>query len=139
MRAIIANFAAFAAAATAAVVPRADYGYWEVTASRNSAANGWQSKDVKAEYFNSELNETIPVHCTYSDWAGQDPKVQESCTDPSFKYDLGSDTITLTQTVELWGEKVTVSGSSPITLKCSAVTGRFCEGSTRVDVSTAIA
>ena len=47
--------------------------------------------------------------------------------------------VSITQTVGLWGEQVTIRGEGELVLKCGPVTGRNCEGASRVDVSTATA
>ncbi|KAF2177316.1 hypothetical protein K469DRAFT_755201 [Zopfia rhizophila CBS 207.26] len=139
MRAVIATVAALAGASSAAVVPRADYGFWDVNVTRNSAANGWSSREISAKYFNSELSEPIPVHCNYSYWLGQDPVEQASCDDPSFSYDLQQYSISLKQTVNLWNTDVTVMGNSSLEFNCNSATGRYCTSSAQVDVTTAIA
>lgn len=82
-----------AAAASAAVLPRQDsqYGYWDVSLTSTSAANGFRSRDLTSVYNNpAELNDTITVHCTYKYEPWNTPTETASCDDDSFSYELGS-------------------------------------------------
>jgi hypothetical protein len=47
--------------------------------------------------------------------------------------------IALTQTVTLRGEQVTISGNGELVRTCDSGSGRYCTGSNRINVSTAVA
>ncbi|KAH7355910.1 hypothetical protein BKA66DRAFT_474427 [Pyrenochaeta sp. MPI-SDFR-AT-0127] len=136
MRLSVLSFVGLASAA--AVVPRADYGYWDVSLKINSGANGWHTEAINATFNSSDLSGPISASCEYIHDPQADIKDTKVCTD-GFEWSRGLDTISLTQTVELSGEQVTVRGEGELVLKCGPVTGRNCEGASRIDVSTATA
>lgn len=134
--ALIAGFAALAALAAATPIAsrQSDYGYWDVNVTQDSAANGYKAQTVDAKYSNTNTT----VHCSYTILPWETPAETSSCDDASFSYSLGSDTIALTQTVTLRGEQVTISGNGELVRTCGG-NGRYCMGSNRINVSTAVA
>ncbi|KAF2263895.1 hypothetical protein CC78DRAFT_544598 [Lojkania enalia] len=93
-----------------------EYGHWSISAS---VADGY--KELTASYLNHQADINATVHCTNSD-----------CDDASFSYELSSDDISLTQTVQIANKPTKVSGSGPITLTCDSGSGKSCTGSTKV-------
>lgn len=137
MRAVTALVAGFAALAAATPITsrQSDYGYWDVNVTQDSAANGYKAQTVDAKYSNTNTT----VHCSYTYLPWETPAETLSCDDASFSYSLGSDTIALTQTVALRGEQVTISGNGELVRTCNSGSGRYCTGSNRINVSTAVA
>lgn len=89
MRFTISSILALAASASsAAVAPRADYGYWDFSGSVSFPASGYTSYRVDATYHNTELADAIPVTCTYL-YSPPTQTEEASCSDPSFSYDFG--------------------------------------------------
>ncbi|PSN67258.1 hypothetical protein BS50DRAFT_621309 [Corynespora cassiicola Philippines] len=147
MRFAVSSVLSFAAMASAAAVShRAEYGYWDFTGNVNFPANGMTSYNVAATYHNAELAEPIKVTCTYRYIPGAEPTEEASCTDNSFSYDFGgvgmADTIsnvTLRQTVGLWGEQVTVSGTQEFDWDFSGGSGRSGDAAGKIQVDSAVA
>ncbi|KAF2675974.1 hypothetical protein K458DRAFT_425062 [Lentithecium fluviatile CBS 122367] len=145
MRLTLFTTLSLAAATSAAVLPRedADMGSWDATYNVISAANGYKSTKLTAVYSNSQLSEPITATCSYEYNPTADPKETSSCDPESFSYSLGVENndqvLSLTQTVELWGEQVTVFGDAPIIVSCASASGRSCSGETTVKVTKAIA
>ncbi|KZL81498.1 hypothetical protein CI238_10128 [Colletotrichum incanum] len=114
VRAVIASAAAAAGAATH---DGADYGSWDFSGSATFPVSGYTSYHVDATYYNIELAAPVEVTCSYL-YNPRDKTETASCSDPSFSYDFGGirqantvATVTLKQTVELWGSNVTVTGT----------------------------
>lgn len=78
----------FIGLASAAAVTRqaADYGSWAVTLSINSAANGFQSRDLTAVYSSADLAEPVTVTCAYKNVPGDASQNVDGCDDASFSY-----------------------------------------------------
>ncbi|KAF4831324.1 hypothetical protein CGCTS75_v005328 [Colletotrichum tropicale] len=145
MRFTITSVLALAATSTAAVLPRADYGYWDFTGSASYPVSGYNSYRVDATYHNSELEAPIEVSCSYL-YNPQTKTETASCSDPSFTYDFGGvrqantvATVTLTQTVELWGSNVTVKGAKEFDFDFSGGAGFTGTASGEIDAQTATA
>ncbi|KAF2112006.1 hypothetical protein BDV96DRAFT_649370 [Lophiotrema nucula] len=136
MRFTTTSILTLAALATAKPTKKVSYGSWDVTATIDSAANGYKSRDILATYSNSSPNSTITVHCSYSYLPGVPPTETDTCDDAGFSYSLG-DNITLTQTVPIGKKEVKVTGTAPITLSCNSATGRYCTGETTVQAKKA--
>jgi hypothetical protein len=152
--------------AAAVTSQAADYGSWAVTLSISSAANGFQSRDLTAVYSSTDLAEPVTVTCAYKNVPGDASQNTDGCDDASFSYyyfgsskfeclldehpiDVGfvgigeryaNDLLAvgITQTVQLWGENVTVSGEQELTQSCGG-SGRSCTIEGTVLVSTAVA
>ncbi|KAF4781476.1 hypothetical protein HER10_EVM0012346 [Colletotrichum scovillei] len=125
-----ASILAFAALASTAAVRRADYGFWDFSGSVSFPASGYLSYGVDATYTNSQLAAPIEVTCSYL-YNPQTKTETASCSDPSFTYDFGGvrmantiSTVTLTQTVELDGSPVTVTGAQEFDWDFSSGSGR---------------
>ncbi|KAJ4350102.1 uncharacterized protein N0V89_008723 [Didymosphaeria variabile] len=134
-----------AVASSAAVTPRAEYGYWDFKGSVSFPASGYTSYSVEATYHNSELADPIDVTCNYL-YSPPTQTTEASCSDPSFSYDFGdvrmADTVanvTLQQTVGLWGENVTVIGVKEFDWDFSSGSGRSGTAEGKIEVTTAVA
>ncbi|RYO81027.1 hypothetical protein DL766_008685 [Monosporascus sp. MC13-8B] len=124
--------------ALASLAAASQYGAWDVKISNSWAANGYQSRDVSATYTNGDIS--VTSSCKY-EYIPQDHTMTDTCTE-GFSYSGGqndSDTIELTQTVEIEGTVVTVHGeSAPLDFKFSPA-GRSSSAEAHVEVSSAIA
>jgi hypothetical protein len=65
MRFTVATIVSLAAATTAAVIPRADYGGWNVTLSYTGGNDKQRTETVSGVYANSAFADNIPVTCHY--------------------------------------------------------------------------
>ncbi|KAF2019525.1 hypothetical protein BU24DRAFT_121501 [Aaosphaeria arxii CBS 175.79] len=145
MHSILPFLAVLSVVSGAAMKTRADMGYWDYKASVSFPASAYTTYTVDATYHNSELEEPVEIHCTYT----YDPKDQTEtaeCSEPSFSYDFGgvsmSHTTTnnsLKQTVPLNGEQVTVFGTSELKWDFSGGSGRSGHTEGKIDVTSAIA
>ncbi|KAL1610043.1 hypothetical protein SLS60_001708 [Paraconiothyrium brasiliense] len=161
-----ALFSLAAVASSAAVAPRAAYGYWDFKGSVSFPASGYTSYSVEATYHNDELADPIDVTCKYL-YSPPTQTTEASCSDPSFSYDFGdvrkldlairlehwtnvadffdvgmADTVanvTLQQTVGLWGENVTVFGVKEFDWDFSSGSGRSGTAEGKIEVTAAIA
>jgi len=95
MRFTIATIAAMAASASASaiVIPRVDYGAYNVSYVQTGGADRGHSEHVYGVYTNAELKDNIEVDCLSQTWsdgtssAENDPTVL-TCSPPSFTYKL---------------------------------------------------
>ncbi|KAH7139410.1 hypothetical protein B0J11DRAFT_516737 [Dendryphion nanum] len=141
----IVSLAALSSAA--AVVPRADYGYWDFSSSVTYPVSNYKSWHVSAVYYNTELAAPINVTCSHRELLTEEGrKTEDSCSDPSFTYDFGgvgqartTTNVTLRQTVDLWGEKVTISGTEEFFWDFSGGAGFTGRTQGKIDVDSAIA
>ncbi|KAK2769754.1 hypothetical protein CKAH01_15036 [Colletotrichum kahawae] len=145
MRFTITSVLVLAATSPAAVLPRADYGYWDFTGSASYPVSGYTSYRVDTTCHNSELEAPIEVTCSYL-YNPQTKNATASCSDPSFTYDFGGvrkcqantvATVTLTQTVELGGSDVTVKGAKEFDFDFSGGAGFTGTASGEIDAQTA--
>ncbi|KAK1656510.1 hypothetical protein BDP55DRAFT_688842 [Colletotrichum godetiae] len=136
---------ALAATASSAAVRRADYGSWDFSGFVSFPASGYLSYGVDATYTNSKLAAPIEVTCSYL-YNPQTKTETASCSDPSFTYDFGGvrmantiSTVTLTQTVDLDGNTVTVTGAQEFDWDFSSGSGRSgtAKGSIAAQTATA--
>ena len=88
MRFTIASIATMAAAATATVVPRADYGGWNVTLSHSGGNDRQRTETVTGVYANAQLNDNIHVTCHYQGMLDGEVIDKTTCDPPSFSYVL---------------------------------------------------
>ncbi|KAF3039425.1 hypothetical protein E8E12_009385 [Didymella heteroderae] len=120
MHFILATIAYMAATATATVIPRADYGGWNVTLSHTGGNDKQRAETVSGVYANSAFIDNIPVNCHYQGMLNGEVVDKTTCDPESFSYVLESAgyddgylyQLTLTQTVTLSGTNVTVKGVS---------------------------
>ncbi|KAF3031394.1 hypothetical protein E8E11_001305 [Didymella keratinophila] len=120
MRFTVATIASMAAAATATVIPRADYGGWNVTLSHTGGNDKQRTETVSGVYANSAFTDNIPVTCHYQGMLNGEVVDKTTCDPESFSYvfeGAGYDDgylyqLTLTQTITLSGTNVTVKGLS---------------------------
>jgi len=91
MRFTIATIAAMVASASATVLPRSDFGGWNVSYVQSGGADRTHSEHVYGVYANAELADNIAVDClsqTTSDgqvFSGNDPTTL-TCAPASFSY-----------------------------------------------------
>ncbi|KAK0642793.1 hypothetical protein DIS24_g8709 [Lasiodiplodia hormozganensis] len=128
--AVTAVSAAPVAEATAAA---SQYGSWAVDYSWDSAANGFKQEKFSAVY---SLDQTTATKT----WTLLPPNDETTVINPeSFVASYDGSTVSLQQTVEIDGTKVTIYGSAPLATKCNSATGRYCSGSATVEVTQAVA
>ncbi|GKT51529.1 uncharacterized protein ColSpa_11710 [Colletotrichum spaethianum] len=146
-----------AATASAAVATRdgPDYGSWDFSGSATFPVSGYTSYHVDATYHNSELAAPIEVTCSYL-YNPRDKTETASCSDPSFSYDFGDvrskanilravgqantvATVTLKQTVGLWGSNVTVTGAKEFDFDFSGGAGFTGTAAGTIEAQTATA
>lgn len=142
------------ASSLAAVVPRSQYGAWDVAVSKSAYANGFKSQTVSAIFTSDSYPEGIKSTCKYVYNPASEPKESSECDNEAFSYQYdgqsklparsaeenGTDfcvAIKLQQVVDE-PSKQTVFGNASLTLKSDAV-GRTFTGETTVDVTSAIA
>jgi hypothetical protein len=79
----LTTIATMAAAATANLLPRADYGGWNITISHTGGADRARTETVTGVYANAQLTDNVPVTCHY-----QGPLNGEGtkCDPESFSY-----------------------------------------------------
>ncbi|KAF2628010.1 hypothetical protein BU25DRAFT_458388 [Macroventuria anomochaeta] len=138
-----------AAAATATVIPRADYGAWNVSITSTGGSDKQRTETVTGVYANAQLTDNIPVNCHFQGMLNGEVINKLTCDPESFSYTFeaaGYDDgylyqLTLTQTVALSGTNVTVKGTSDkFKRTCDKVTGKRCSASDiLVQASTAVA
>ncbi|KAK1710802.1 uncharacterized protein CLUP02_16246 [Colletotrichum lupini] len=140
-----ASILALAALASTAAVRRADYGSWDFSGFVSFPASGYLSYGVDATYTNSQLAAPIEVTCSYL-YNPQTKTETASCSDPSFTYDFGGvrmantiSTVILTQTVELDGSPVTVTGAQEFDWDFSSGSGRSGSAKGPIAAQTATA
>ncbi|KAI3533736.1 hypothetical protein CABS03_11805 [Colletotrichum abscissum] len=142
-----ASILALATLASTAAVRRADYGSWDFSGFVSFPASGYLSYGVDATYTNSQLAAPIEVTCSYL-YNPQTKTEIASCSDPSFTYDFGGvflgmantiSTVTLTQTVELDGSPVTVTGAQEFDWDFSGGSGRSGSAKGPIAAQTATA
>ncbi|KAK7448569.1 hypothetical protein Landi51_06245 [Colletotrichum acutatum] len=150
-----ASILALAATASTAAVRRADYGSWDFSGFVSFPASGYLSYGVDATYTNNQLAAPIEVTCSYL-YNPQTKTETASCSDPSFTYDFGGvrksrpevifismantiSTVTLTQTVELDGSPVTVTGAQEFDWDFSSGSGRSGSAKGPIAAQTATA
>jgi hypothetical protein len=168
MRFTTATIATMAAAASATVVPRADYGAWNVTLSHTGGNDRQRTETVTGVYANAQLDDNIPVNCHYQGMLDGEVIDKTTCDPESFSYvfesagyddgylyrmhtPLNADIfrisinkipeLTLTQTVTLSGTNVTVRGvSDKFKVVGDKVTGKaYTASDILVQASTAVA
>ncbi|KAB2569983.1 hypothetical protein BFW01_g5570 [Lasiodiplodia theobromae] len=129
--AVTAVTAAPVAEATAAAASQ--YGSWAVDYSWDSAASGFKQEKFSAVY---SLDQTTATKT----WTLLPPDDETTVVNPeSFVASYDGSTVSLQQTVEIDGTKVTIYGSAPLATKCNSATGRYCSGSATVEVTQAVA
>ncbi|KAH7357419.1 hypothetical protein BKA66DRAFT_245416 [Pyrenochaeta sp. MPI-SDFR-AT-0127] len=130
-------FLGLATSSLAAVLPRSQYGSWDVSVTKSAFANGFQSQTVSAVFTSDSYPEGVTSTCSWVNNPANDPSETSSCDNASFSYEYDGQTISLQQTVELPNQQ-TVFGSAALELKSDAV-GRTFKGEAKVDVTSAIA
>jgi hypothetical protein len=88
MRFTTAALATLAATATASVLPRADYGAWNVSISSTGGSDRQRTETVTGVYANAELKDNIPVNCHLQGMLNGEVINQLTCDPESFSYDL---------------------------------------------------
>lgn len=86
MRFTVATIASMAAAATATIIPRADYGGWNVTLSHTGGNDRQRTETVSGVYANGELTDNIPVTCHYQGMLNGEVIDKTTCDPESFSY-----------------------------------------------------
>lgn len=85
---IVTALASLAAAASATVIPRADYGAWNVTLTHVGGNDRSQVETVSGVYANAAFADNIPVTCTYSGIVDGVYNPTTTCEPASFSYKL---------------------------------------------------
>ncbi|KAK1462977.1 hypothetical protein CCUS01_08569 [Colletotrichum cuscutae] len=164
-----ASILALATLASTAAVRRADYGSWDFSGFVSFPASGYLSYGVDATYTNSQLAAPIEVTCSYlynpqtkTETAScSDPSftydfggVRKSQPQTTLLVDGGKNflltsvflgmantisTVTLTQTVELDGSPVTVTGAQEFDWDFSGGSGRSGSAKEPIAAQTATA
>lgn len=89
MRFIVAALTTMAtAAAGAAVMPRADYGGWNVTISSTGGSDKQRTETVTGVYASGELTDNIPVTCHFQGMLNGDVINKLTCDPASFSYEF---------------------------------------------------
>jgi hypothetical protein len=88
MRFTVATVISMAAAATATVIPRADYGGWNVTLSHTGGNDKQRTETVSGVYANSAFADNIPVNCHYQGMLNGEIIDKTTCDPESFSYVL---------------------------------------------------
>ncbi|KAH8633183.1 hypothetical protein IG631_11817 [Alternaria alternata] len=109
--------ALFALAAATAANAASDLGAWNVTIESNSAANGWKSRTVLADFASDAYagDDVIRTVCKYEFIPGADgAKETESCEPNTFSYEYDGTTVKVQQNIEK-PNPMTVFGEAPLT------------------------
>ncbi|KAJ4982750.1 hypothetical protein SVAN01_11755 [Stagonosporopsis vannaccii] len=144
-----ATIATMVAATTATIIPRADYGGWNVSISSTGGSDKQRTETVTGVYANSQLTDNIPVTCHFQGMLNGEMINKLTCEPASFDYEFASAgyddgylyELTLTQTLSLDNTNITVKGiSNKFKRTCDGITGKSCSASSIiVEASTAVA
>ncbi|CAN9395681.1 unnamed protein product [Alternaria alternata] len=134
--------ALFALAAATAANAASDLGAWNVTIESNSAANGYRSRTVLADFASDAYagDDVIRTVCKYEFIPGADgAKETESCEPNTFSYEYDGTTVKVRQNIEK-PNPMTVFGEAPLTQTMQpGGNGRGYKGNAIFDATRAIA
>ncbi|KAL1793533.1 hypothetical protein ACET3X_008515 [Alternaria dauci] len=132
--------ALFALAAATAVNAASDLGAFNVTIMTSSAANGWMSRTVLADFASDAYagDDVIRAVCKYEYNPTANPRESSSCEPNTFSYEYDSKTVKVQQVVEK-PNPMTVFGESPLELVFVKGSARSYKGNAIFDATSAIA
>ncbi|KAJ4367126.1 hypothetical protein N0V83_007656 [Neocucurbitaria cava] len=126
-----------AATGFSAVLPRSQYGAWDVKYSKSAYANGYQSLTLTANFTSESYPAGILSTCTTVRNPAVSLNETSSCDNDNFSYELNNEAISLTQSIELPTPQ-TVFGNGTLVYTISS-SGKTYTAETVVDVTEAIA
>lgn len=85
---ITTAIATMAAVTTASVVPRADYGGWNVTISSTGGSDKQRTETVTGVYANSQFTDNVPVTCHFQGTLNGEVINKLTCDPESFSYEF---------------------------------------------------
>ena len=88
MRFTTAVISTMATVATAAVLPRADYGGWNVTFASTGGSNRQRTETVTADYANAQLADNIKSTCHFRSFLNGEDVNLKTCDPDTFSYEL---------------------------------------------------